>query len=88
MAERRGLPGGAALFERANGDSMGGYQAIYYSPPPDAYYRAASDHRKDGQATGASRHGNSCAPVVDGDRIFVSAGGTNGAGVNIATPKM
>ena len=38
--------------ERANGDSMGGYQAIYYSPPPDAYYRAASDHRKDGQATG------------------------------------
>jgi gamma-glutamyltranspeptidase/glutathione hydrolase len=38
--------------ERANGDSMGGYQAIYHSPPPDAYYRAASDHRKDGQATG------------------------------------
>ncbi len=37
---------------RGNGDSMGGYQAILYSPPPDAYYRAASDHRKDGQATG------------------------------------
>ena len=37
---------------RGNGDSMGGYQAILYSPPPDPYYRAASDHRKDGQATG------------------------------------
>lgn len=37
---------------RANGDNMGGYQAILRSPPPDAYYRAASDHRKDGQATG------------------------------------
>ena len=36
----------------ANGDSMGGYQAILRSPPPDAYYRAASDHRKDGQAAG------------------------------------
>lgn len=37
---------------RANGDNMGGYQAILRSPAPDAYYRAASDHRKDGQATG------------------------------------
>ena len=37
---------------QGNGDDMGGYQAILYSPPPDAYYRAASDHRKDGQATG------------------------------------
>jgi len=36
----------------ANGDGMGGYQAILRSPPPDAYYRAASDHRKDGQAAG------------------------------------
>ena len=37
---------------KANGDNMGGYQAILRSPAPDAYYRAASDHRKDGQATG------------------------------------
>ena len=34
-----------------------------------------------GQATGASRHGNSCSPVVDGERLFASAGGTNGASV-------
>ncbi|MGH8252963.1 MAG: gamma-glutamyltransferase [Steroidobacteraceae bacterium] len=37
---------------KGNGDSMGGYQAILYSPSPDSYYRAASDHRKDGEATG------------------------------------
>ena len=35
---------------KANGDDMGGYQAIDYSPA--GYYRAGSDHRKDGQAVG------------------------------------
>jgi gamma-glutamyltranspeptidase/glutathione hydrolase len=32
---------------------MGGYQAILYTPGPDGgYYRAGSDHRKDGAAVG------------------------------------
>jgi gamma-glutamyltranspeptidase/glutathione hydrolase len=36
-----------------NGDDMGGYQAILYTPaPPGGYYRAGSDHRKDGAAVG------------------------------------
>jgi len=42
-----------------NGGSMGGFQAILVSPGPDPanpsvgrYYRAGSDHRKDGQAVG------------------------------------
>ena len=34
----------------ANGEMMGGYQAIGRSP--DGVYRGASDHRKDGQAVG------------------------------------
>ena len=33
----------------ANGDDMGGYQAIAFVPDAGVY-RAASDHRKDGQA--------------------------------------
>jgi len=46
-----------------NGGAVGGYQAIMFTPDPDApasgsreglkgYYRAGSDHRKDGQAVG------------------------------------
>jgi gamma-glutamyltranspeptidase/glutathione hydrolase len=47
-----------------NGDTMGGYQAIMFMPDEDSsteagsrspirgYYRAGSDHRKDGQAVG------------------------------------
>ena len=42
-----------------NGGAMGGFQAILVTPGPDAskpdvgrYYRAGSDHRKDGQAVG------------------------------------
>ena len=46
-----------------NGSQVGGYQAILFVPTPDAstpgrkgglggYYRAGSDHRKDGQAVG------------------------------------
>lgn len=34
-----------------------------------------------GTAMGASRHGYAGAPLVDGDRLFTAAGGTNGAGV-------
>ena len=34
-----------------------------------------------GQAIGASRHGYTGSPVIDGDRIIVNAGGTNGASV-------
>jgi gamma-glutamyltranspeptidase / glutathione hydrolase len=44
----------------ANGGAVGGYQAIMFTPDPDApgpldgpvkgFYRAGSDHRKDGQA--------------------------------------
>ena len=34
-----------------------------------------------GQAPGATRHGNNGQPVIDGDRIFVSVGSTNGAGM-------
>jgi outer membrane protein assembly factor BamB len=34
-----------------------------------------------GQATGASRHGNNGAPLVDGDHLLVSVGGREGAGV-------
>jgi gamma-glutamyltranspeptidase/glutathione hydrolase len=38
---------------KVNGDDMGGYQAILYTPaPPGGYYRAGSDHRKDGAAVG------------------------------------
>jgi len=42
-----------------DGGAVGGYQAILVTPGPDAskpsvgrYYRAGSDHRKDGQAAG------------------------------------
>ena len=48
--------------ESTHGDDMGGYQAIWYQGPPVAspaanepvpgVYRAASDHRKDGEAVG------------------------------------
>jgi gamma-glutamyltranspeptidase / glutathione hydrolase len=51
--------------ESINGDTVGGYQAIMFSPDPNApgaaggglapikgFYRAGSDHRKDGQAAG------------------------------------
>lgn len=34
-----------------------------------------------GSAAGASRHGNTASPLVDGDRLLVSVGGTNGASV-------
>lgn len=34
-----------------------------------------------GAAVGASRHGNTGSPVVDGDHLLVSVGGTNGASV-------
>jgi gamma-glutamyltranspeptidase/glutathione hydrolase len=51
----------------ANGEDMGGYQAIWFHPigvqgaassttsadrPISGVYRAASDHRKDGEAVG------------------------------------
>jgi gamma-glutamyltranspeptidase/glutathione hydrolase len=43
----------------ANGDDMGGYQAISFVPaagspdkPIEGVYHGASDHRKDGQAVG------------------------------------
>jgi len=48
----------------ADGSGMGGYQALLFTPDPDApppdpadtsppgIYRAGSDHRKDGQAVG------------------------------------
>ncbi len=32
-----------------------------------------------GNAPGGSRHGNTAAPLVDGDHVFVMVGGTNGA---------
>ncbi len=46
-----------------NGEDLGGYQAIMFTPDPTTgeatgsgairgYYRAGSDHRKDGQAVG------------------------------------
>jgi gamma-glutamyltranspeptidase / glutathione hydrolase len=48
-----------------DGTNLGGYQAIMFTPDPDApaapgdapqpirgFYRAGSDHRKDGQAAG------------------------------------
>jgi len=51
--------------ESDNGEGMGGYQAIWYQGPPvpgtapaagkhpvPGVYRAASDHRKDGEAVG------------------------------------
>ena len=50
--------------ESASGGAVGGYQAIMFTPDPDApgasgelqpirgFYRAGSDHRKDGQAVG------------------------------------
>jgi len=34
-----------------------------------------------GPASGASRHGNTAAPLVEGDRIYVAVGGTTGASV-------
>jgi outer membrane protein assembly factor BamB len=34
-----------------------------------------------GDAAGASRHGNVASPVIDGERLFACAGGTNGASV-------
>ncbi|HVY71344.1 MAG TPA: PQQ-binding-like beta-propeller repeat protein [Verrucomicrobiae bacterium] len=34
-----------------------------------------------GNTPGAGRHGNNGAPLVDGDRLIVNAGGTNGASV-------
>jgi outer membrane protein assembly factor BamB len=34
-----------------------------------------------GQASGATRHGYNGSPLIDGDRLFTCAGGTNGAGV-------
>ena len=34
-----------------------------------------------GSAPGASRHGNNGSPLVDGDFLYASVGGTNGAGV-------
>jgi outer membrane protein assembly factor BamB len=34
-----------------------------------------------GTAVGATRHGNTAPPVVDGDRLIALAGGTNGASV-------
>jgi gamma-glutamyltranspeptidase/glutathione hydrolase len=38
---------------KANGDNMGGYQAILRTETPSgSYYRAGSDHRKDGAAVG------------------------------------
>jgi gamma-glutamyltranspeptidase / glutathione hydrolase len=38
---------------KANGDNMGGYQAILRTESPSgSYYRAGSDHRKDGAAVG------------------------------------
>jgi gamma-glutamyltranspeptidase/glutathione hydrolase len=37
--------------ESANGEDMGGFQGIWYMPATGVY-RAASDHRKDGQAVG------------------------------------
>ncbi|HEX3912365.1 MAG TPA: hypothetical protein VHW71_02560 [Steroidobacteraceae bacterium] len=53
-------------MESANGSPMGGYQAILFTPdsqeraprsnndtrPIDGFYRAGTDHRKDGQAAG------------------------------------
>jgi gamma-glutamyltranspeptidase/glutathione hydrolase len=51
--------------ESANGEDMGGFQAIWFVPAPGnqppargtdqpvpGIYRAASDHRKDGEAVG------------------------------------
>src|SRR5262249_33686734 len=42
-----------------NGGAVGGYQAIMFTPDPNppseglrGFYRAGSDHRKDGQAVG------------------------------------
>ena len=34
-----------------------------------------------GTSVGAARHGNNGSPVIDGDRLFASVGGTNGDGV-------
>ena len=34
-----------------------------------------------GQAPGATRHGNTGQPIIDGDLMFVSVGSTNGAGM-------
>jgi outer membrane protein assembly factor BamB len=34
-----------------------------------------------GNAPGATRHGNNGSPLIDGERLYACAGGTNGAGV-------
>jgi outer membrane protein assembly factor BamB len=34
-----------------------------------------------GSAAGASRHGNAASPVIDGDKLYATVGGTNGEGV-------
>jgi len=41
----------------------------------------ASFFGETGPASGASRHGNTGAPLVQGDRLYVAAGGTAGASV-------
>ncbi len=58
-----GLQAMGHKVESINGGAVGGYQAIMFTPDPDApaggsgagihgFYRAGSDHRKDGQAVG------------------------------------
>jgi gamma-glutamyltranspeptidase/glutathione hydrolase len=62
------LAGLGHKVKSANGEDMGGFQSIWFTPTPSAaptaapthapdqpiagLYRAASDHRKDGQAVG------------------------------------
>jgi gamma-glutamyltranspeptidase/glutathione hydrolase len=55
----RDLAGMGHKVRPVDGGAMGGYQAILLTPGPDAakplvggFYRAGSDHRKDGQAVG------------------------------------
>jgi gamma-glutamyltranspeptidase / glutathione hydrolase len=58
-----GLQAMGHKVESINGGAVGGYQAIMFTPDPGApaggsgegingFYRAGSDHRKDGQAVG------------------------------------
>ena len=57
-----GLRAMGHTVQSVNGDNMGGYQAIMFTPDPNAqsapggpirgFYRAGSDHRKDGGAVG------------------------------------